>query len=101
MSRESYEDYDRVVAHLNDRHRVILCKDGIQWILQRKMNKQDDGWRGLKFCRTKSGLLRFVGEAGDILPNAMAILEALPDWAEPRPTADKGSFSEDLGHPTA
>jgi hypothetical protein len=30
---ESYDDYPRVVAKLNDRWRVIECRDRVQWIL--------------------------------------------------------------------
>jgi len=30
---ESYDGYPRVVAKLNDRWRVIECRDRVQWIL--------------------------------------------------------------------
>ena len=79
---ESSDDYLSVVAQLCPKHRVIVCKDKLQWILQRY-----DGlrcgrarWTGLKYLVTRDGLLR-AGRAlcGDIAPEALAILEALPE----------------------
>jgi hypothetical protein len=106
MSRESYENYDRVVARLSDKHRVILCRDGVQWILQRKISNEDDCWRGRSFCRTKEALLRCIGEnAGPIPVDALIILNALPDWAEHRPQVEpgdhEGDFPEDPGSEAA
>lgn len=46
--RESADDYHRVVAVLNDRWRVIECRDGIQWVLQRRGSPETirgDDWR--------------------------------------------------------
>ena len=34
--RERAEDYGSVIVRLGDRHRVIECSGGIQWIVQRK-----------------------------------------------------------------
>jgi hypothetical protein len=44
---ESADDYP-VVAQLSPKWRVIECRDGEQWILQRKSNK----WEGRSYCRT-------------------------------------------------
>jgi hypothetical protein len=95
---ESYEDYGRVIVHLNDRHRVILCRDGVQWILQRRISNLADGWRGRSFCRTKEALLRCIKEnAGRVPSDALAILDALPDWAESAPAGHENDFCENLG----
>jgi len=88
--RESDEAYRGVVALLNDRWGVIVCKDGIQWILQR----QDAGkslhgapWRGRSYCRTRQALIRDARyHAGDISPAALSILEALPATIDILPT---------------
>lgn len=58
---EQAEDYPHVVATLNSEWRVICCRDGIQWILQRKTGGR---WRSLAYCRTRDGLLRCIREAG-------------------------------------
>ena len=79
--RESDGTYHGVVAVLNDNWRVIVCRDGIQWILQ-KAEKTSNGaaWRGRSFCRTRLALIRVCGEhAGEIQPAAAAILAALPE----------------------
>lgn len=58
---EQAEDYPHVVATLNSEWRVICCRDGIQWILQRKTGGR---WRSVAYCRTRDGLLRCIREAG-------------------------------------
>src|SRR5262245_61672572 len=71
---ESYDEYFRVVAQLNANTRVIACRDGIQWILQRAGGGL---WKGVSFCRKKMALLRCVRE---LCPGRHPALEALPDW---------------------
>lgn len=80
--RECADDYDRLVAILNDDWRVIECRDGIQWILQRrgspKRSRRDD-WRGRSYCRTADALIRCTRDhVGDIDPVAAAVLVGLP-----------------------
>jgi hypothetical protein len=71
---ETYDEYSRVTARIDEKTRVIECKDGIQWIVQRRMSAN---WRGVSFCRTKRALLRCVREW---VPGEHPELEALPDW---------------------
>ena len=50
---ETADDYFRVIARLNPRWRVIECRDGIQWILQRRGSPEKarrDDWRGRSYC---------------------------------------------------
>lgn len=79
--RESDDGYMAVVACLNDRWRVILCKDGIQWILQRAKKRWDGtAWEGCRYCRTRKALIRSCAElVGEIDPIAMATVERLPE----------------------
>lgn len=79
--RESDTGYRAVVAVLNDRWRVIECRDGIQWILQFVKKKRDgQAWQSRSYCRTRAALIRVSScHAGEISPAAMAILEALPE----------------------
>lgn len=77
----------KVVATLNERWRVIEAPKGWtrQSILQRRKGSYSIGgsaWVGSAFCATKRALLRNIGErAGDVDPNALAIIDALPDKA--------------------
>lgn len=86
--RESDEGYHGVVAVLNDRWRVIACRDGIQWILQFRAGQRHGGARfdNRSFCHTREALIRVCREhAGDISPSAMSALRALPERIEIRP----------------
>ena len=59
--RETADDYrDEIFRHGS--FRVILCKDGIQWILQRSRaasgNKTGVRWEALSYCTTRHYLQR-------------------------------------------
>ena len=47
--RERDDGYKGVVTQLTTRWRVIICKDGIQWILQRKEASHGGPWRGVSY----------------------------------------------------
>jgi hypothetical protein len=80
------DDRYPAVAILNQRYRVIRCRDGIQWILQCR-NRADlaetvarDDWRGRSYCRTKGALIGCCDRySGEIDPAAVAVLAALPE----------------------
>lgn len=68
-----------VIASLNDRWRVIACRQSIQWILQRRRGGVDH-WRGYWFCRTREALIRGAREhAGQIAGDALVVLLRLPE----------------------
>ncbi len=50
--RESDDNYARVVARLDDGWRVIVCRDDLQWILQRRDGERAGGarWAGVVYC---------------------------------------------------
>ena len=67
---------------------MIECKDRIQWILQCADGKRhgQKRWTGRGYCRTRQVLIRDSRtHAGEIDANALAILQALPDWIGGRP----------------
>jgi hypothetical protein len=70
---EEDDGYSAVVVRSGDT-RVINCKDDIHWIVQRLSRGR---WRSDKFCRSRAGLLYW---AGPLPPDALAVLEALPEW---------------------
>jgi hypothetical protein len=78
---ETADNYAGVIARLCLKHRVIICRDGIQWIAQYKKNGgAERPWRSAGYFRTRDALIRVCASlCGRIDPNAMAILAALPD----------------------
>jgi len=72
--RESDDSYPRVVIRLSAKLRVIECRDGIQWILQRCKGGQ---WRGFSFHRDREVL---IARCGPISSDALALLRALPPF---------------------
>ena len=78
---ETADSYSGVVAQLCDRHRVIICRDHLQWILQVRRGERhgQPRWEGLAYCRTREALIRLSHTVCcRIDPSAMAILMALP-----------------------
>jgi hypothetical protein len=51
--------YPYVVCELDDRHRVILCPDGLQWIAQTLEGGRR--WRNQRFFRTRQWLDDYYG----------------------------------------
>lgn len=61
--KEHSDDYPNVVMSLDERWRVIVCRNGIQWILQyRKSLTKPDLWEGRSYCQTREGLERAIKE---------------------------------------
>ncbi len=80
--RESEDDYTNTVARISDRWRVIVCRDGIQWILQRRDAGRLAGarWRSLGYCLTRKGLMRLcAAHSARVDPAALSALAALPE----------------------
>jgi hypothetical protein len=77
---ETTEGYP-AVAVLDDKTRVIECRAGIQWILQRRVSSGKYPWDAVSFCRTKEALLRCVAEYTKETHPALA---ALPDRFQER-----------------
>ena len=53
QKQETADNYAGVIAVLSDRWRVIVCKDGKQWILQRrkKSGGAERPWRSREYLR--------------------------------------------------
>jgi hypothetical protein len=86
---ESDEAYPNL--RLNDRWRVIECRDRLQWILQARNRAETvarDVWRGQSYCRTREALIRCCDRyAGALDPAAVAALRGLPERYPVRATA--------------
>ena len=79
---ESADAYRDIVARLGPRHRVIIYKDQLQWILQRRDGQRHGRarWAGVGYCMTREALLRASrASCARIDPAALAALAALPE----------------------
>lgn len=86
-NREESDAYRSVVTRLNSEWRVILCRGGIQWIIQRRAGAQRHGgdrWLSIAFHRLRDGLIHAVQErCGEVRLEASADLLALPAMVAP------------------
>ena len=57
--REASDDYKFVICHIGTRHRVIVCKLGIQWIIQICDGKRRGRrrWAGQHYVTSKPRLI--------------------------------------------
>ena len=78
--RERDDGYKGVVAQLAPRWRVIACRDGIQWILQRKEASHGGPWRGVSYHTNRDGLLRACGSLEAASRGALEALEVFPEF---------------------
>lgn len=81
IHRETSDNYHRVVIKFSSRWRVSVCKDNIQWILQKREAEpsHNGNWRGKSYFACKESLIRVCGGLGLLSdPQAKAMLEALP-----------------------
>ena len=78
---ESSDLYAKVIVQSSDRWRVILCSQGLQWIIQKKESSHAGPWRAEKYLTSRSALIRACGTLGLLSdPATEAVLYALPDY---------------------
>lgn len=83
--RESDDDYDQIVTRINDRWRVIVCRDGLQWILQKREGKRGGKarWTGVSYSTTRKALITAThAHCCDRQTGAMECLKGLPNNIE-------------------
>jgi len=78
--RERDDGYKGVVAQLTTRWRVIVCKDGMQWIVQQKESSHGGPWRGVSYHTSRDGLLRACGSLEAASCGALEALEVFPEF---------------------
>ena len=78
--RERDDNYVDTVVKLTPRYRVILCPQGLQWIIQRKECSRAADWRAEQYLTSRDSLIEACGKRGLLSDaNAEAVLHALPD----------------------
>ena len=80
--RERDDAFVQVVAQLAPRWRVIVCKDYLQWIIQKRSAEplHRGVWRGQSYTTARNSLVRLCASRGLISdPIVRATLDALPE----------------------
>ncbi len=80
---EKSDDYYKVVLRINDKWRVIVCRDDIQWIIQFRKGTYlgKPAWRGRSYLRSKIELINHIRIlCGVIQQNTLDELDTFPDW---------------------
>jgi hypothetical protein len=78
--RERDDNFAYVVVQLALRYRIILCPQGLQWIIQEKEASHEAPWRAQEYHTSRASLLKACGKRGFLSePNVEAVLHALPD----------------------
>ena len=76
---ESSDLYAKVTVQSSDRWRVILCSQGLQWIIQKKESSHAGPWRAEKYVTSRSALIKACGTLGLLSdPATEAVLYTLP-----------------------
>lgn len=78
--REKDPDYREVVVNLSPETRVIVCREGLQWVLQRRTGTPARArWVPLGHFRSRDPLIA-LGRASEprCCPDALAVLRRLP-----------------------
>ena len=60
--RERDDAYKGIVIKFCSRWRLIVCKDQIQWILQKREKYHGGNWKGQRYVTSKIGLFVACGE---------------------------------------
>ena len=80
--KESDDNYHDVVAQLAPRWRVIVCKDYMQWIIQKRTAEplHRGVWRSQSYVTTRNSLIRLCASLELLSDNTVcATLDALPE----------------------
>ena len=78
--RESHDSYIGTITNCKNLWRVIICRDGMQFILQKRSSGTNTGvWKGKSHCATREELLNVCARL-ELLSeaNVEATLRALP-----------------------
>ena len=80
--RERDDAYIGTIVQFSPRWRLVLCKDQMQWIIQKKESSRRGDWRGLKYLTCKDSVLEASGRLGLLSgPKVKSVLHALPECA--------------------
>jgi len=81
-NRERDDSFCQVVVQLAPRWRVIVCKDHLQWIIQKRSAEplHRGVWRGHSYVTSRNSLIRLCASLELLSDHTVrATLDALPD----------------------
>ena len=81
-NRERDDGFSQVVVQLVPRWRVIVCKDHLQWIIQKRTAEplHRGVWRSQSYVTSRNSLIRLCASRGLLSDHALrAALDALPE----------------------
>ena len=82
-NRERDDAYIGTIVQFSPRWRLVLCKDQMQWIIQKKESSRRGDWRGKQYLTRKDSVLKASVRLGLLSdPKVDAVLHALPDYAK-------------------
>lgn len=77
--RERDDAYCGTIVQFSPRWRLILCKDKMQWIIQKKESSHQGFWRGKQYLTCKDSVFEACVRLGLLCNESIkAILETLP-----------------------
>ena len=80
--KESDDNYHNVILQLAPRWRVIVCKDYLQWIIQKRTAEplHRGVWRSQSYVTSRNSLIRLCASLELLSDHAVrATLDALPE----------------------
>lgn len=78
--RERDEHYAHVIATPAPRWRIIMCRDRMQWIVQKKEASHAGPWRAEGYYTCRESLIKACGKLDSLADtNTEAVLHALPE----------------------
>ena len=78
--RERDDAYIGTIVQFSPRWRLILCKDQIQWIIQKKESSHRGVWRSKKYLTSRESVFEACGRLGLLsAPAIEAVIYTLPD----------------------
>ena len=81
-NRERDDDFSQVVVQFAPRWRVIVCKDHIQWIIQKRSAEPSRRgvWRGHSYVTNRSSLIKLCASLELLSDHVVRVtLDALPE----------------------
>jgi len=81
--RERDDAYLGIIVQFGPRWRLVLCRDQMQWIIQKKESSHRGFWRGKQYLTRNDSVLKASVRLGLLSDTKVeAVLHALPDYAK-------------------